>query len=182
MTKTPGSGSAGSRSPQEDRQAIHEALLRYCRGVDRLDPALVQSAYHADAVDEHGPYQYAGETIGAELVKRLGSDYRATSHMILNHTVQLAGDVARTETYYVAVMAEEKNDDTDLVTSVFGRCLDRFEYRHGEWRIARRAVLIDWATVSEQGLLDNEHFDPAAPWMGRRSAQDPSYGHLSAGE
>lgn len=182
MTNTSGSGSAGSRSPQEDRQAIHEALLRYCRGVDRLDPTLVQSAYHADAVDEHGPYHYTGETVGAELIKRLGSDYRVTYHMILNHTVQLAGDVAHTETYYVAVLAAEKSDDTDLVTSMFGRCLDQFECRRGEWKIARRTVLIDWATVSEQPPLDDKNFNPAAPWMGRRSTQDPSYAHLSAGE
>lgn len=35
----------------EDRQAIHEVILRYCRGVDRSDPDLILSAFHDDAID-----------------------------------------------------------------------------------------------------------------------------------
>ena len=32
------------------RAAIEDALLTYCRGVDRLDADLVRSAFHDDAV------------------------------------------------------------------------------------------------------------------------------------
>jgi hypothetical protein len=62
-------GSAGTvepESPANDRWAIHDVLVRYCRGVDRLDADLVRSAYHSDAV-EHGPYRYTGEAVGSEL-------------------------------------------------------------------------------------------------------------------
>ena len=38
-----------------DRQRIYECLLRYTRGMDRLDRELVLSAYHDDAVEDHGP-------------------------------------------------------------------------------------------------------------------------------
>lgn len=41
------------RSEWTDRQEIHDVVLRYCRGIDRLDFGLVRSAYHADAVDHH---------------------------------------------------------------------------------------------------------------------------------
>lgn len=34
-----------------DKQAIGEVVLRYCRGIDRLDLDLVRSAYHCDGVD-----------------------------------------------------------------------------------------------------------------------------------
>src|SRR5882724_2908499 len=37
-----------------DRQAILDCLHRYTRGVDRLDRQLLLSAYHADAIDDHG--------------------------------------------------------------------------------------------------------------------------------
>ena len=36
-----------------DRQEIHDALVRYCRGIDRCDERLVLSAFHADAMDNH---------------------------------------------------------------------------------------------------------------------------------
>jgi hypothetical protein len=29
-----------------DKQAIYEVLLRYCRGIDRIDMDLVRSAFH----------------------------------------------------------------------------------------------------------------------------------------
>src|SRR5690606_8703026 len=38
-----------------DREAIHTVLMRYCRGVDRLDRDLIASVYHPDAYDHHGP-------------------------------------------------------------------------------------------------------------------------------
>ena len=37
-----------------DKQAIHEVMIRYCRGLDRMDAELVGSAYHPDAHDDHG--------------------------------------------------------------------------------------------------------------------------------
>ena len=39
-----------------DRQAILDCLTRYCRGVDRFDRELVLSAYHSDAIDDHGAF------------------------------------------------------------------------------------------------------------------------------
>ncbi|MBU3738793.1 MAG: nuclear transport factor 2 family protein, partial [Rhodoferax sp.] len=39
-----------------DRHAIHDCIARYCRGVDRLDKALCLSAFHPDALDEHGKF------------------------------------------------------------------------------------------------------------------------------
>ena len=39
-----------------DRQAILDCLTRYGRGVDRFDRELVLSAYHPDAIDDHGAF------------------------------------------------------------------------------------------------------------------------------
>ncbi len=35
------------------RQEIHDVVLRYCRGVDRLDLDLVRDCYHPGALDHH---------------------------------------------------------------------------------------------------------------------------------
>ena len=39
-----------------DRQAIVDCIHRYARGVDRADDELLRSAYHPDAVEDHGAY------------------------------------------------------------------------------------------------------------------------------
>src|SRR5687768_7203639 len=38
------------------RTEIHDTLMRYCRGVDRLDRDLILSAYHPGARDNHGSF------------------------------------------------------------------------------------------------------------------------------
>ena len=50
-----------------DERAIERLLVDYCRGVDRLDAALVASVYHSDGTDDHGSF------------KGLGVDSRTTS-------------------------------------------------------------------------------------------------------
>jgi hypothetical protein len=36
-----------------DREAIRHCLMRYCRGIDRMDEEMVLGVYWPDAVDEH---------------------------------------------------------------------------------------------------------------------------------
>ena len=45
-------------SPEQlsDIQCIRDCAQRYCRGVDRLDEALMKSAYWPDATDDHGAF------------------------------------------------------------------------------------------------------------------------------
>ncbi|HEY5679016.1 MAG TPA: nuclear transport factor 2 family protein [Pseudomonadales bacterium] len=38
----------------KDRQAIYDCLMRYCRGIDRLDVGILKTAYHPDGTDDHG--------------------------------------------------------------------------------------------------------------------------------
>ena len=40
----------------QDRQEIHNCIIRYSRGVDRLDRELLLSVYHPDAIDDHGMF------------------------------------------------------------------------------------------------------------------------------
>ena len=40
-----------------DEAEIRQVHIRYCRGIDRMDWALVRSCYHPDAIDRHGAYE-----------------------------------------------------------------------------------------------------------------------------
>ena len=68
------------------RAEIHDVVLRYCRGIDRLDPDLVRSCYHPGATDEHGSFTGDVEAYVAWAFGLLGK-YDATQHLVANHLV-----------------------------------------------------------------------------------------------
>lgn len=126
---------------QKDRADIHAALLRYTRGVDRLDRELMLSAYWPDAFDEHG----VAEGHAAEFVDWAigwhGEFQTKHQHIIANSTVELEGDTAHGETYYI-FWGENREGPPTLA---FGRYVDRFERRGGEWRIAHRVCVNEYS-------------------------------------
>ena len=74
------------------------------------------------------------------------SHFRGHQHFILNHLVELDGDTAHSEAYYVAIL---QNHEGSAIMST-GRYVDRFERRHGRWAIARRVCVSEY-----RGQLDN---------------------------
>lgn len=129
-----------------DRLAIQDVLARYSRGIDRLDRELLLSVYHPDAVDDHGVF------IGNphEFVNWAFAMHRAThlshQHCVLNHTCELDGDTAHTETYYLFVGMNRKGEPVGVSG---GRYVDRMEKRGGKWAIAARVCIRDWAPLKE---------------------------------
>jgi len=86
-----------------DKQAIHETLMRYCRGIDRCDEDLIRSAYHPGAWDDHGEFRGTVEEFVPWVLERLQSDPgMVTNHSICNEYVEVRGDVAYGEAYLVA--------------------------------------------------------------------------------
>ena len=123
-----------------DRQEILDCLHRYTRGVDRHDDALIASAYHPDAIDDHGAY------IGAipGLIDHVNSSHESFDshqHHMTNHVVEITGDEAHSETYMVCFF---RHRDSETVDAVGGRYIDRLERRDGEWRISERVVVVEW--------------------------------------
>ena len=53
----------------KDRQDILDCLHRYTRGVDRHDRALMLSAYHPDAFDEHGVAEGVAKTVSRRVLE-----------------------------------------------------------------------------------------------------------------
>lgn len=121
-----------------DIEACRETARRYCRGLDRLDPDEMRSAYWPNAVDEHGAFN--GNAWKFVDICMTGHDaYSSTMHTIFNHTVVLDdGEHARGELYNVTWL---RRVDGDVLDVWFGRYLDRYERRGDEWRIVHRVCV-----------------------------------------
>ena len=71
-----------------DLENIKNVARRYCRGVDRLDPDEMKSAYWPDATDDHGVFVgNAWEFVDHCMVSHLR--WKSTSHCIFNHVIEL---------------------------------------------------------------------------------------------
>jgi hypothetical protein len=158
-----------------DRQSILDCIYRYCRGVDRFDRALLRSAYHIDAMDDHGHFAGPVEAFIDWVFDLHGTRHRSTQHMILNHRAELDGDQAHAESYFhfVGVMKETApGADFPSLQLAGGRYIDRFERRNGVWAIAFRRCVVEW--------VGSEYPAQAKQWLlancaARRDASDPSY-------
>jgi ketosteroid isomerase-like protein len=153
------------------KQEITELLYRYCRGIDRLDWTLVRSCYHDDAFDDHGIFRGSPEEFVAFFTEFLGA-MTATTHTLGNILITVDGDVAGCESYILAWHRLPADGDTPRDLTASGRYVDRLERRNGQWKIAHRTVLFDWARFDPVG----EEFDlPPEVIFGRRDRNDLSY-------
>ncbi|MEJ5978044.1 nuclear transport factor 2 family protein [Novosphingobium sp. PS1R-30] len=155
-----------------DKQDISEALARFSRGMDRLDRALYLSAFHEDAEMAAGPFVGLASECADWAFPMHEQGQILTHHALLNTTIDLDGDTAHVETYYLFVA---RNKDESLVQAG-GRYIDRFERRGDAWKIALRTNAIEWA-----GLLPSipipfaevpDLYGNGAP---ARDGSDPSY-------
>jgi hypothetical protein len=159
------------------QQEIRDVLIRYTRGIDRMDPELVRSCYHPDALDDHGAF--CGTVDGfVEWVQQALSYFDSTMHFIGNQLVEVDGDNAHAESYCVAYHRRRTRDGEpghDLITAL--RYVDRMERRDHEWRIARRRCVFDW---TRRDPIVGEWPLPPEALQGRRDRSDPAYDRTDA--
>ena len=159
----------------KDRQAIYDCLMRYSRGVDRLDVDLLKSAYHADATDDHGIFNGNAWEF-AEFIGPFDASIgvQQQTHRVDHALIEFVStNEARVESYNLTFIDAE-TDDGMAAAIVGGRYLDRFERRSGEWKIAHRLYVMDWnrnmpSTVDWHGSF----FADLA--VGRINGDDVSY-------
>lgn len=151
---------------------IYSVLVKFSRGVDRLDAELVRSCYHPDAIDRHGLYNGSVDNYIENMLRRQ-SNVVSAAHYVHNFHADVRGEIALTETYATAVERSLDEQDELVDTSVGVRYLDRFERRAGgPWLIAERSVVLDWVNTTpvDEGPLG------AVPFTrGARDNTDPSY-------
>src|SRR5258708_11039012 len=126
------------------KDEIRDALMRYARGVDRGDPDLITSAFHPDAVDDHGGTTLVGTEAGPRFTgtRKLSASGAAGQHFMGNITIELEGDTAYTESYFVSYLIVDR-DGAEYTRFRGARYIDRFEPRQGAWQIAYRVVADD---------------------------------------
>ncbi|WP_165978139.1 nuclear transport factor 2 family protein [Actinomadura darangshiensis] len=139
------------------RLEIRDVLYRYCRGIDRRDKGLLRSAYWPDAVDRrgYGPPDASPGEFADRVIDGFGELPAYSQHHVTNVFIDLdlAEGVARVESYNLVMHPVGPETSLVLATEdggahlrvMGGRALDRFECRDGEWRIARRVMLVDWS-------------------------------------
>lgn len=136
-----------------DKKKIQEAILRYCRGVDRMDRELFLSAYHPDAIDDHGFVVTGPEEFWTWVNTWHMRHNSIHQHIVTNHTCELDGDTAHCETYWLFAALDPNGDNLSIGG---GRYIDRMEKRDGEWRIAARKCVADWGGAPKDVMVSPE--------------------------
>lgn len=157
------------------KQACSDTLARYARGVDRCDPDLVASTYHADAYDDHGGYQGDARGFVAWVKPTVMDTFTCTMHKLGNQLIVVENGRAYAETYAIAHhVLGEAEVPTDMIMGV--RYVDELEDRGDGWKIADRRMSFEWERTLEVGSqVEYEGFS-----RGRRDGQDPVLGSRSA--
>jgi len=150
-----------------DRQAITDCLTRYARGIDRHDSAMVASAYHEGAIDDHTVYIGPGKQFAEQVNAAHDTIWTAHQHYVTNVTIELNGDEAHVESYWLVAGRRKADHALDMHG---GRYVDRFARRDGIWAIAARICAYEWSMRGE----DVPGFLAGFP-LGTQNENDLSY-------
>jgi hypothetical protein len=152
------------------KQAIHENIMRYCRGVDRCDAGLLASVFHDDAVVDSFP-GVGGAAIAQQIVAAVTGSSTVSTHFVGNLLIEVTGDRAVSEAYFLATN-ELTIDGRRYLRSRACRYIDDHERRGGRWAISNRITVDDWSRLDEAP----QRAPGADRWTyGARNPSDPSY-------
>ncbi len=178
-----------------DRAAIENVLGLYCRAVDRLDVELLKSVYHVDGVDDHGAICANAHEFSDRVVTLLQETCVSTLHTVTHSVIEVRGDRACSESYYLAVHTVAAGEgpiarffgETYLQEQraagrldqrheylCCGRYLDELHKRAGAWRIFRRKMTNEWGVCRPESTV-TEGIPGAFTTTGSRDRQDPVY-------
>ena len=133
-----------------DRQDIWTLLLRYARGLDRMDREMIRACYWDDAIDDHHSFVGAPDPF-IDWAFRYNEEVSVVQHHGLgNHHCEIDGDDAHAETYYTFIGA---NIHPPHLLSI-GRYIDHFQRRDGVWKMANRVTVIEKNFDLTQGTYD----------------------------
>jgi hypothetical protein len=160
------------------KQAIRDALARYCRGMDRRDEALAAALWHPEGTADYGAGIFTGSGSGfATWVTEIHADFQCTSHQITNVLCEVAGDRAVSEAYVtVALWGQPDESGAVIQTTSRGRYLDRWSKRDGRWAVDARQFLEDFSSFQPLAAAERGGANPLV----RRDHDDPSYPLLSS--
>lgn len=160
-----------------DKQSCAELVYRLARAIDRCDEKLLRSLFHPDATDDHGVFHGTAGDFATWVMPVLGS-MRRTQHCICNVLIEVKGDKAYGESYFIAHHALPQDGGKDQFMIAAGRYLDKFERRDGAWKIAHRHASYDWNSAVPSTDSWNRA-EPGAWTFGERGEGDKSYANFA---
>lgn len=134
--------------PAADIVELNQLAFRYAAAVDRCDEELFVRCFTRNA--RLRAYQAGSDTPFADLVGHdqlasipaaMRGQYRATTHMMTNHLVEITGDGATGE---VLCMARHRSKDEAASLNVVIRYHDRYARSETGWLIAEREIRFQW--------------------------------------
>jgi len=160
-----------SMTPAEQLIAVQKRLLAYTRGIDRLDAALICSAFHPGAVLEgYGSEPSTIEKFVEHAIPGLRAGFSATQHRLANISVEDCHDHLFVESYVLALHVIPRDDDLDQLCTFAGRYIDRFEYSEKDWRIVKRILVYDYSSIETLGEKMRGQWN-----FGARDRSDPVF-------
>ena len=164
-----------------DEREITGLLFRYCRAMDRCDDGLLRSLYHEDARIEHAGFR-GGVDLFLEFVMGKMRQIDFASHHITNVLIEIAGDRAFCEGYFINIASDPDRRDKDgrpFDRQLTGRYLDRLERGAAGWKISHRRVVYETSQLLPPcGPADDPRHDSFLP-RGRRDGDDPLYAGIA---
>jgi hypothetical protein len=159
-----------------DKDAIRDLVLRYSRGVDRQDFALLRSLYTQDAVEDNHAGLFTGSAEAyVDWLESSLPRVAMTTHAVQNHLIVVEDEIHAQGEVYVLAYHRLPAEGGGWFDQIHGsRYLDHYEKRNGRWLFARRSVAIDWKRRGPSSW-DSDHLDVLGMPLGTHDAADPSY-------
>ncbi|MGE0741159.1 MAG: nuclear transport factor 2 family protein [Hyphomonadaceae bacterium] len=151
----------------EARVEISHLLYGYARACDRADEALMRSCFWPDSTHRHGKF----EGLSSDFVNyafTIISRMNFAAHHISNPTIEVRGDKAFSECYFIAHHRRVAEDGGEADDFYEGRYLDFHERRNGVWKIVRRYGTSDFVSAAVPANI------PYAQWTAGHSDRAPS--------
>lgn len=133
----------------EARLDVAEVLYNYARACDRADEALMRNCFWPESTHKHGRFDGTStQFIGFAF--NIISALKYAAHHISNVSIEVRGDRALSECYYMSHHRRLVANTTDREEDVFseGRYLDMHERRNGAWKIIRRRGFSDYTSAA----------------------------------
>jgi hypothetical protein len=156
-----------------DKQAITEAIYRYCRILDRMDRDAASAIWHDGGTADYRPFF---EGTGTDFISWVWDMHKAMtghSHQITNILIDVRGDSAASESYVTVTLHADAGPGRTAETVVRGRYLDQWSRRDGRWALDHRRHVADLQTVTvhDAAMTAIEPHEDASA----RDTGDPSY-------
>lgn len=158
-----------------DHYEIRKTLSEYCHSCDRCDEARMASAYLTDSWDNHGSVQASGPEF-ARVMTQIVLERTDTLHHLLGQSlINVEGDRAGAETYFITVAKETRDDGVVLCNQLGGRFVDTLHREGGHWKIKNRVAVRDWSISLP---IASDWAGAVSLTPGQRSNADPSFSVL----